>query len=394
MNKNSQRLTIYVTLVSLLTVLSVGFRTAACLTNLDLQYGYFNEKAFINTASILLFGAILVSFSFAAVGRNVALRPSFSSPSTFVPTGLVGASLVFFAIRLLGQVGDLRAEYKNSIAADAAQQGSSQVVLIVTTLICGICALLSIAHFFLNAFITEPKTELRSYFAIATVIALSSYAAYLYFIGGTSINSPNRLTDQLAYLFSALFFLYEARISLGREKWRGYCVFGLAAAACTAYSAIPTLIVYFAKGELLSISLEETVLTLSLFIFIVARIILVIMLPSAEKNKKIAAIESFADERSRAAADTERRYDEAYAVQLTIEDMIPDEEMPHSAEEYEPSDEFVFPNSEELSTVFVTDGEDDDDDDDGQIELVPDVFKVTGTSNAEENDEEDDGAED
>ena len=376
MNKNSRRLSVHVALVSIFTLLAVGFRSAACITNLDYQYGYFDEKGLINAASIFLFLAMLASFGFALTGKRLSLRPSFSSPATFVPTGIVGAALVFFAIHLLGQIPELRSD-----------GGSS--VLIITTLLCGLCSLLSIAHFFLNAFITDAKTELRSYFAIATVVALSSYAAYLYFIGGTSINSPNRLTDQMAYLLSALFFLYEARISLGREKWRGYCVFGLSAMAATAYSAAPTLVVYFAKRELLSISIEEIILTLSLFIFIAARIILVIMLPDAEKNQRIAAIESFADERKRAATDAERRYDEAYAVQLSIEDMIPDDEMPHIAEEYDPSDEFVFPDAEELSTIFIA--EDDVDPDDGQLEFIPEIFPITPPDGANGNA---DGAED
>ena len=389
MNKNSRRLMVYVTLISIFTVLAVCFRTAACMLNLDYTYGYFNEKAFINTASILLFGAILIAFSFAAVGHRVALRPSFSSPATFIPTGIVGGALLFFAIRLLSQLGELRENYKNAILANPDQRGTAQLVLLLTTALCGIAALLSIAHFFFNAFITEAKTELRAYFAIATVIGFSSYAAYLYFIGGTSINSPNRLIDQLTYIFSALFFLYEARISLGREKWRGYCVFGLSASACAAYSALPTLIVYLTKGELLSISIEETVLTLSLFIFITARIILAIWLSEAEKNKKIAAIEDFAEQRRRTAADTDRRYDEAYAIQLSIEDVTTEEKMPHVSDEYEPTDEFVLPSSDELSTVFVSEA-DDTDMEDGQIELSPDVF-IVGTAEGTDTDSDEDG---
>ena len=375
MNKNSRRLSVHVALVSIFTLLAVGFRSAACIMNLDFRYGYFDEKGLINTASIFLFFAMLMAFSFALTGKKISLRPSFSSPTTFVPTGIVGAALAFFALRLLGQIPDIRT--------------SGNTVLLITTLLCGVCALLSIAHFFLNAFIADAKTELRSYFAIATVVAFSSYAAYLYFIGGTSINSPNRLTDQMAYLLCARFVLYEARISLGREKWRGYCVFGLAAAAATAYSALPTLVVYFVKHELLSISIEEIILSLSLFIFIAARTILVISLPDTEKNGKIAALESFANERKHAATDIERRYDEAYAVQLSIEDMIPDEEMPHVAEEYEPSDEFVFPDAEELSTVFIAD--EDPDLDDGQLEFIPEIFPITppsGTGDTEDGTED------
>ncbi len=375
MNRNSRRICVHFTLVSILTALAVGFRCAACMIDLDFIYGYFDGKILINTASIFSFIAIFIAFAFGVSGQKFALRPSFASPTTYIPTGIVGAALIFFAVDLLGQVKEL-------------QQQNVRTVVTVTTLICGLCALLSIAHFFLNAFITEAKTEIRSYFALSTVIAFSAYAAYLYFIGGTSINSPNRLTDQMAYLFSALFFLYEARISLGREKWRGYCAFGFAAMVATAYSSIPTLVVYFAKGELISINIEQTVLTLSLFIFITARILLTITLSDAEKNKKIAAIESFADERRRAAQDTERRYDEAYAIQLTIDDMIPDEEMPRTSDEYEPIDEFVFPDKEELSTIFITE-EDEDGDYDGQIELVPDLFKFTTNTEVEESEETD-----
>ena len=117
-----------------------------------------------------------------------------------------------------------------------------------------------------------------------------------------------------------------------------------------------------------------------------------ITLRDTEKNGKIAVIEDRAEQIRRAASDTERRYDERYAIQLTIDDMIPDGEMPHAAEDYEPSDEFVFPDEEELSTVFVTD--DDGDDDDGQMELVPDVFKLTGEEGEDDDGGEDDGTED
>ena len=93
MNKNSRRLSVHVALVSIFTLLAVGFRSAACIMNLDFRYGYFDEKGLINTASIFLFLAMLMAFSFALTGKKISLRPSFSSPTTFVPTGIVGAAL-------------------------------------------------------------------------------------------------------------------------------------------------------------------------------------------------------------------------------------------------------------------------------------------------------------
>ena len=371
MNKNSKRLKIYIVAVLLLTAAATYLRTAACLTDLDFVFGYFDDKTLINIATTLLIAAIAVAFSFLFAGKKVMLRPSFSSPSTYVPTGIVGATLLFFSARTLAD------------AKNAGDIGGKSIVIITATL-CGLCALLSIVHFFLNAFLTEAKTELRAYFAIATVMAFSTYAALIYFReDGLALNSPNKLVSQTAFLLSALFFLYEARISLGREKWRGYCAFGLAAMAANAYSAIPALILYVTKNHAIAASLEEMLLSGALFIFIAARMLLTVSLPMADKNEKIALLENAAEERASIAADTELRYDEAYAEQLTIDTIIPDEEFPTATEDAS-EEEFIFPSTEEFSTVFE---EAEYDDDDGQIEIAPDLFGTPAAPTEDDTDE-------
>ena len=362
MNRNTRRLGIYVTLMLVFTAAASIFRTAACLNDLDYIYGYFNDKTMITVATVIIWAGAAVLASFGAVGMKVSLKPSFSSPMTFVPTGITAAALLFFAVGMVGRIGDIRA-------------AGAGIVPVATGIFTVIFTLCSIVHFFLNAFLIEGKTVLRSDFAVATVLALASYAAYLYFVGGGSLNAPNRITDQMAYLFSALFFLYEARISLGREKWRGYSVFGLLAASMCAYSAIPAVIVYFVYGRSLSASIEETVLTLSLFIFITTRLILTLRLTETEKNKRIGALEEYADERDKAVRDVERRYDEAYAVQLTIADIIPEEEMPDGGD---PDEEFEIPK-DEPGTVFVPE---DEDEDDGQLALV-DIFRIDTEADGE-----------
>ena len=359
MNKNSKQLKIYITAVLLFTVAATCMRTAACLTDLDFIYGYFDGKTLINIATTLIVSAVIMAFSFLFTAKKVMLRPSFSSPSTYVPTGIVGAALLFFCARIF---------------ADTKMAGelAAKPIVIITSVICGVCAVLSMVHFFLNAFLTEAKTELRAYFAIATVLALSTYTALIFFReDGMALNSPNKLVSQMAFLLAALFFLYEARISLGREKWRGYCAFGLAAMAVNAYSALPALILYFAKDQMICASLEEMLLSVGLFIFITARMILTVSLPMAEKNKKIVLLENAAEDRAHIAADTERRYDEAYAEQLTIDNIIPDEDFPTVTDSEPNEEEFIFPVGEAFSTVF---DETEYDDDDGQIEIAPDLF--------------------
>ena len=60
-----------------------------------------------------------------------------------------------------------------------------------------------------------------------------------------SRGDSSKILRLTAFITSALFFLYEARISIGREMWRLYTVFGLVAAALCAYTSIPGIIVYY-----------------------------------------------------------------------------------------------------------------------------------------------------
>ena len=106
------------------------------------------------------------------------------------------------------------------------------------------------------------------------MIVLALYSIYLYFDNDLPINAPAKIIDQMAYLFAAVFFLYETRLSIGREKWRGYIAFGFIAALISAYSSIPALIYFFAKETEISVSIYEMVLSAALFIFISSRMLL------------------------------------------------------------------------------------------------------------------------
>ena len=140
------------------------------------------------------------------------------------------------------------------------------------------------------------------------------------------VNATNKLTDQLAYLFCALFFLYEARISLGRDKWRAYGSFGLIAALFTAYSSIPALITYLINGEIISNSIEENILTLTLFIFITARLISLTTLKEKSESRIISSMQEYARRREEILVESVKVHREAFAVQMTIDDLLPKEE--------------------------------------------------------------------
>ena len=95
-----------------------------------------------------------------------------------------------------------------------------------------------------------------------------------------------------------------------------YAAVGLAAAALCLYSAIPSLITYFVKGELISASLEENLLTLSLFVFITTRLAVVAILPENKETAGITALRTAAEERRREikSDETQENIDDGFVL--------------------------------------------------------------------------------
>jgi hypothetical protein len=140
-------------------------------------------------------------------------------------------------------------------------------MLILTAVLSAVLAV----YFVLNLLLSKHQNRTRANLALVSVFFFASYAGYLYFDTSLPLNAPNKLVDQMAYLFLAVFFLYETRLALGRAKWRGYIAFGFIGALLTAYSSIPSIIYIIVEKNSVSSSIYESVLTFSLFIFITVR---------------------------------------------------------------------------------------------------------------------------
>ncbi len=266
MNKNSKRLTVYVILMLALAIAACILRTLACVRDLEDNLIYFSNGAANLASGIVVSAGAVLLFSAAFTQKKVALRASFSTPMTYVPTGAVAISLFALAIRLF--------IHSKEAAAPLTVIRSLGNPAVLLAIISALLAFTSIAHFFFTAFLTQRHTVMRGYFALATILFLAAYSSYLYFDISTPINAPGKVVDQMAYLFTAIFFLYEARISLGREMWRGYTAFGLVSALLLAYSSIPTLLTYAITGNTVSASIEAAVFSLALFLFVFTRLAL------------------------------------------------------------------------------------------------------------------------
>ena len=256
---NPKRTTgIYLGSVLILTMVAVALRTVAVIKYLDVTTGYFSKNIFITVADAVAVCAVLIGASYLLFGnKELRLIPAFEGGRSYVPSAAVMLSLLFLAM-------DLFAKYQTDV-------GSAFSII---KPIAGALALISIVGFFFSLLSTSGKDERLGWFGIATVAFFVLYSAHLYFDTALPLNSAVKSADRMAYLAAAAFFLFETRISLCRDKWWAYVSFGMIGATTTAYSAVPSLIMYFAKGQIISNSLYESILTLALFAFITLRVVM------------------------------------------------------------------------------------------------------------------------
>ncbi len=343
MNTNSKRLGIYLAIMLLTTAVATTLKTIACITSLNYTTGFFTDKSLVNVANAIVALTAIGMFSYLFTAERISLKASFSTAATYVPTGVLGVATAFLGANLFSYV--LRVSNYSPLEVKLLSQPGLPVLFGVLS---ALLSFLSIAHHFLNAFTTESKSTVRAYFAIATITFFAFYAILIYLDSTLSVNDHSKTLRQTTFLFGALFFLYEARISIGREMWRIYTAFGLVAASLSAYTAIPAIITYYVKGFVISscsqkslASLSEYVLLIALFIFIMCRLYLTSTLKEIKENKLIALLDEYAKQREISTNESFERYQDTFAAkQLSIFDLY-GEDTPSEASNDEVEEEIV-----------------------------------------------------
>ena len=290
MNRKFSLKHLYFAIFSIASALAVTFRTIALFLDFDQKSGHFIDKGFIRAADIIISAGCIFLFTYVFFGgKKEKLLATFSTPHTYIPSGAVTVALLFFALVT-------KQKQVTNAGTSFVPNGYSDMVTGISSILIPL-SVLSIGYFILNATVNDRTSSIRAFFGICAVSFMALYATYLYFDTTLAINAPNKVSDQMAYIFAALFLLYEIRISLGRECWHLYSAFGYIAAALTAYSSIPSLILYFVNGDVVSNDIHENALSLCLFIFITARLALTLKLPKDAESEIIVQLRNEARER-------------------------------------------------------------------------------------------------
>lgn len=253
---------LYLIFLAVFGVIGAGLRSYALLTSFNSITMHFDEKIIITIANSMIAICALAFICYIFFGQkreNLIARTD--NAASYIPAGLVSIAMAFMA-------GEMFAVKPLSV-----RPGVIDYVYPISK-ITAILAILSIVAFFLSILIQRNDNLYKAAFSLCIVFFLAFYAVYLFFNKDVHpTNSPNKITDQMAYLFSAVFFLYESRIFLGRAKWRAYVAFGLVSTLLCAYSAIPSLINYAVNRYVVSDSLVESILTLAIGLYIGSKVL-------------------------------------------------------------------------------------------------------------------------
>lgn len=250
---------IYAPLILLITLTATTLRTVAVLLGVN-AYGFFEADAIADTSAYITVAGVLLALTYPLTQRKA--RPIFRdgrAPLTYVPAAVLGICALLFGTSFAPHCAMLLEGSVSGITVSAA-----------LLLVLSVGAILYAATVCL---IESTLSDTRATFGMMTVMLWGVYTVYLHYDQTLPLNSPVKITDQMTYLALALFFLYEVRISIGREKQGCYGAFGMIAALLTSYSAIPNLILYIYNGRILSLSLSATILTVGTLVFIVSRLI-------------------------------------------------------------------------------------------------------------------------
>ena len=249
----------------------VAMRAYACLKNMD-DFGYFSGNlTLISNIILVVFSLVFFAHALTRNKKDSVPRESFLSYATYIPSGALVVAISF-------GIYELSASFFKTFNPAAAL--NFQEIMKILAAVLGLC---TIASLLINAIMEKRYSQLKGGFSMAAVMFFAVYCINIYFDTSTAANSQQKVLAFLSMILAAVFFLYETRTHLGHPKWHSYVAFGLISAMISLYTAIPALIYYFVRGNLIPGStLIELAIILALGFYVAIRVVLIAFAPEDE----------------------------------------------------------------------------------------------------------------
>ncbi len=263
MNERTKRIyTVYLLAITAAALLITVLRTVAIVNHLDVKNGYFALGTGVHTAANIL-TLIAVAAALTAgplLAGHLHVRHRAPHLTTIFSSAFLAFLLLAFAFFHFCEIA---AEFKGSGEASTQAVLSSGIAIVFS--------LIGASGFVISASSSAEYSAKKAISATFVVLFCLMYTMFLYFEPSLPLNADVKLLAQAALLSAALFFLYDARIALGRPRWAARAAVGLAAMVVTASAAFPNLIYYLLYRESVLETPVHDFLILGFFLYILAR---------------------------------------------------------------------------------------------------------------------------
>lgn len=292
---------------------AIVLRTIACLGELDYNTGLFADSTLWRVSGYTVAAVTVLLLLLLAVKIEVAeRRASFRGPLTYLPSGVLATALVLSAVNLI--------EYSAGELGNIFTRALLSRFDCLTALLVAVLALCGAGYCIASVLIPAVRSNLRANLGMLAALGFAIYTVHLFFRTDTPLNNPAKVADEMAFLSAALFMLSETRLSLGRARWKDYFIFAAVSAVLSGYASLPALVTYILRGEIISASIQQSLLLFAFTLFSVLKLINAIMLDRNRASSFVTAIDKDAlasDEEKTPEDDAER----TEPPQLSIDDI-------------------------------------------------------------------------
>ena len=283
----------YPFLVILLCTVACTLRTVATFLGVN-AFGYFENGTLFRVSAWIVACCvfILLTLPLAYRKRTDALVEQ-TTPHTFLPSLMLGMLFLFF-------VGEGIFSLLDGPFLPTTEKLAYLLALVLS--------LLSCIYFFSLALLESTTNDHKANLGMACVLFFGIYAAYLYLDITIPRNAHLEVSEEMMLIALSLYFLYEVRISLGKQKQSLYVMFAMIAGTLCAFNTVPTLIYFIANGKLLASSLTVFLLSLGALVFIILRLAIFEKSPTDAPIALVERLVKFAKAREVEVSAIEARY--------------------------------------------------------------------------------------
>lgn len=227
--KNKTKVVIYGIAAAVLTVLGTALRTLGLFNFYDKDVGYFQSGAVV--PEILKWLCIIAPICFLFAGffaSKVNIRSAFDGFFSKIGSAMAAVLLLVHAVYLV--------PYCLSYV-----EGNVLIPGIFLSF-----AVLSVLYFVVGV-TKKAHMENRAILGFAVIFYATAGLAKSYFDFKTTMNSPDKLLLQVAYMSIMLYMLAETGLLIGAKKSGRFTVFSFIAFFFCTVSSVPALVAYLSR---------------------------------------------------------------------------------------------------------------------------------------------------